>query len=227
MPRAADFPAISIEAHEVPTQRNPLGVKGAGEAGTVGALPATMNAVMNALGRGRRNRARYAGDAKPRVAGNPRCCQIGLYGAAVTLCGRRRREAATPAIPISRTDTTPGAGTCAEDKTDRLLATVASPENVPRNDKGVAFDVSIQGSLLKISRLSFSVISPSAVLSSLTLSASITFPAKHHTCTNGNQLVVFCHGGGPLVVDRQREAMRCRDINRVRTLLEGFQNLLL
>ena len=49
MPRAADFPDISIEAHEVPTQRNPLGVKGAGEAGTVGALPATMNAVMNAL----------------------------------------------------------------------------------------------------------------------------------------------------------------------------------
>ena len=34
---------------EVPTKRNPLGVKGAGEAGTVGALPATMNAVMNAL----------------------------------------------------------------------------------------------------------------------------------------------------------------------------------
>ena len=49
MPRAADFPDIGIEAHEVPTQRNPLGVKGAGEAGTVGALPATMNAVMNAL----------------------------------------------------------------------------------------------------------------------------------------------------------------------------------
>jgi carbon-monoxide dehydrogenase large subunit len=49
MPRAADFPDIAIEAHEVPTRRNPLGVKGAGEAGTVGALPATMNAVMNAL----------------------------------------------------------------------------------------------------------------------------------------------------------------------------------
>jgi len=49
MPRAADFPDIGIAAHSVPTQRNPLGVKGAGEAGTVGALPATMNAVMNAL----------------------------------------------------------------------------------------------------------------------------------------------------------------------------------
>ena len=49
MPRAADFPDIGIAAHSVPTQRNPLCVKGAGEAGTVGALPATMNAVMNAL----------------------------------------------------------------------------------------------------------------------------------------------------------------------------------
>jgi carbon-monoxide dehydrogenase large subunit len=49
MPRAQDFPDIAINANEVPTSRNPLGVKGAGEAGTVGALPATMNAVMNAL----------------------------------------------------------------------------------------------------------------------------------------------------------------------------------
>ena len=49
MPRAADFPDIAIEGNGVPTKRNPLGVKGAGEAGTVGALPATMNAVMNAL----------------------------------------------------------------------------------------------------------------------------------------------------------------------------------
>ncbi|MEC7490314.1 MAG: xanthine dehydrogenase family protein molybdopterin-binding subunit [Pseudomonadota bacterium] len=49
MPRAADFPNIVIETNGVPTQRNPLGVKGAGEAGTVGALPASMNAVMDAL----------------------------------------------------------------------------------------------------------------------------------------------------------------------------------
>ncbi|MGB0631121.1 MAG: xanthine dehydrogenase family protein molybdopterin-binding subunit [Alphaproteobacteria bacterium] len=49
MPRAGDFPDIAIEGNGVPTKRNPLGVKGAGEAGTVGALPATMNAVMNAL----------------------------------------------------------------------------------------------------------------------------------------------------------------------------------
>ena len=33
----------------MPTKRNPLGAKGAGEAGTVGALPAIVNAVMDAL----------------------------------------------------------------------------------------------------------------------------------------------------------------------------------
>ena len=49
MPRASDFPNIEVYGNGVPTQRNPLGVKGAGEAGTVGALPATMNAVINAL----------------------------------------------------------------------------------------------------------------------------------------------------------------------------------
>ena len=49
MPRAADFCDIQILSNPVPTARNPLGVKGAGEAGTVGALPATMNALLNAL----------------------------------------------------------------------------------------------------------------------------------------------------------------------------------
>jgi carbon-monoxide dehydrogenase large subunit len=34
----------------VPSPNNPLGVKGAGEAGTTGALPAAMNAVLDALG---------------------------------------------------------------------------------------------------------------------------------------------------------------------------------
>ncbi|MSO80375.1 MAG: hypothetical protein EXQ97_01755 [Alphaproteobacteria bacterium] len=37
MPRAGDFPYIHIVSRPVPTKRNPLGVKGAGEAGTVGA----------------------------------------------------------------------------------------------------------------------------------------------------------------------------------------------
>ena len=49
MPRADNFSDMEIASNEVPTQRNPLGVKGAGEAGTVGAMPALMNAIMDAL----------------------------------------------------------------------------------------------------------------------------------------------------------------------------------
>ncbi|HKG00395.1 MAG TPA: xanthine dehydrogenase family protein molybdopterin-binding subunit [Xanthobacteraceae bacterium] len=49
MPRAADVCAFTLGENEVPTRTNPLGVKGAGESGTVGALPAVMNAVNDAL----------------------------------------------------------------------------------------------------------------------------------------------------------------------------------
>ena len=49
MPRANDFCYFDIAANEVPTARNPLGVKGVGESGTVGAMPAVMNAVNDAL----------------------------------------------------------------------------------------------------------------------------------------------------------------------------------
>ena len=40
---------MQVDSKPVPTKLNPLGAKGAGEAGTVGALPAVMNAVMDAL----------------------------------------------------------------------------------------------------------------------------------------------------------------------------------
>jgi carbon-monoxide dehydrogenase large subunit len=49
MPRADDVCAMEVGSNPVPTKLNPLGVKGAGEAGTVGALPAVMNAIMDAL----------------------------------------------------------------------------------------------------------------------------------------------------------------------------------
>jgi carbon-monoxide dehydrogenase large subunit len=49
MPRAIDMRSFEVETNEVPTKTNPLGVKGAGEAGTVGALPAVMNAINDAL----------------------------------------------------------------------------------------------------------------------------------------------------------------------------------
>jgi len=49
MPHADAFPRIEIDRNPIPTKTNPLGVKGAGECGTVGALPAAMNAINNAL----------------------------------------------------------------------------------------------------------------------------------------------------------------------------------
>ncbi|HEV7983659.1 MAG TPA: xanthine dehydrogenase family protein molybdopterin-binding subunit [Xanthobacteraceae bacterium] len=49
MPRASDLTAVQIKSNPVPTKTNPLGVKGAGEAGTVGAMPAVTNALIDAL----------------------------------------------------------------------------------------------------------------------------------------------------------------------------------
>ncbi|HWE73637.1 MAG TPA: molybdopterin cofactor-binding domain-containing protein, partial [Stellaceae bacterium] len=51
MPRADDFCDFTLGANCSPTNRNPLGVKGVGEAGTIGAIPALMNAVNDALHR--------------------------------------------------------------------------------------------------------------------------------------------------------------------------------
>ncbi len=50
MPRADDLCFVETGSSPVPTALNPLGAKGAGEAGTVGALPAVMCAIADALG---------------------------------------------------------------------------------------------------------------------------------------------------------------------------------
>jgi carbon-monoxide dehydrogenase large subunit len=49
MPRADDFPELTSELTEVPAKTNPLGVKGAGEAGATGAPPAVIGAILDAL----------------------------------------------------------------------------------------------------------------------------------------------------------------------------------
>ena len=49
MPRADNLPSIRFIRNEVPCTTNPLGIKGAGEAGAIGAPPAIINAVVNAL----------------------------------------------------------------------------------------------------------------------------------------------------------------------------------
>lgn len=49
LPRASHFPTIEVERQETPSPHNPLGVKGAGEMGTITATPAVANAVIDAL----------------------------------------------------------------------------------------------------------------------------------------------------------------------------------
>ena len=56
LPRADDIPALDFETRNVPCRTNPLGVKGAGEAGAIGSCPAVMNAVADALWRAYRIR---------------------------------------------------------------------------------------------------------------------------------------------------------------------------
>ncbi|WP_137180524.1 xanthine dehydrogenase family protein molybdopterin-binding subunit [Roseomonas sp. AR75] len=50
LPRAEDLPDIDVDLIEVTCETNPLGVKGAGEAGAVGSPPAVINALVDALG---------------------------------------------------------------------------------------------------------------------------------------------------------------------------------
>jgi aerobic carbon-monoxide dehydrogenase large subunit len=54
VPRANEVPAIAFETHNVRCMHNPLGVKGAGEAGAIGSCPAVMNAIIDALWRAQR-----------------------------------------------------------------------------------------------------------------------------------------------------------------------------
>ncbi|MBS0274471.1 MAG: xanthine dehydrogenase family protein molybdopterin-binding subunit [Proteobacteria bacterium] len=50
MPRASDMPDIAFAYEEIPCKTHAIGAKGCGEAGTVGALPALMSAVCDAIG---------------------------------------------------------------------------------------------------------------------------------------------------------------------------------
>lgn len=52
LPRADDLPNFHFETKNVPSTTNPLGIKGAGEAGSIGSCPAVMNALVDALDRG-------------------------------------------------------------------------------------------------------------------------------------------------------------------------------
>ncbi len=49
IPRASDVPSFNFLYNEIPCKTNLMGIKGAGEAGAIGAPPAIINAICNAL----------------------------------------------------------------------------------------------------------------------------------------------------------------------------------
>jgi carbon-monoxide dehydrogenase large subunit len=49
MPHAAQMPNVDCALEEIPCKTNPLGVKGIGESGTIGAPPTIVNALIDAL----------------------------------------------------------------------------------------------------------------------------------------------------------------------------------
>ena len=70
VPGAPEVPALKLERTVTPSPTNPLGVKGIGEAGTIGATPAVMNAVRRRPGAVRDPRHRHAGGAGEGVDGH-------------------------------------------------------------------------------------------------------------------------------------------------------------
>ena len=51
LPRAENLPALNMDFHPTPSTKNPIGVKGTGECGVTGSIPAVLNAVNDALAR--------------------------------------------------------------------------------------------------------------------------------------------------------------------------------
>jgi carbon-monoxide dehydrogenase large subunit len=49
LPRADNFPNFDFNMRNVPCTTNPMGLKGSGEAGAIGAPPAVINAIVDAL----------------------------------------------------------------------------------------------------------------------------------------------------------------------------------
>jgi len=98
LPRADEVCSFETDENPVPTKTNPLGVKGAGEAGNVGALAAIMNAVVDALSPlsithmtcrppPKRSSAPFA-RRKPATNPDPR---VFLRAASIAPCRRRNR----------------------------------------------------------------------------------------------------------------------------------------
>ena len=72
LPRADDLSAFAVASAGIPTVSNPIGAKGVGESGPTGALPATINAVADALASGGVRRHPASGDPGAHLAGTER-----------------------------------------------------------------------------------------------------------------------------------------------------------
>ena len=92
LPTAAELPMFETSRTETPSPLNPLGAKGIGESGTIGATPAVWNAVVDALVAPRCREHRHAGDADAGVAGDRGGAQRGRRF--VGRGGRRRSRLA-------------------------------------------------------------------------------------------------------------------------------------
>ena len=68
LPRAADLPDLDITLTGVPTNANPLGVKGAGQAGAMAAPQTIISADPGCAGAAGRHAYRHAGDTGTRLA---------------------------------------------------------------------------------------------------------------------------------------------------------------
>ena len=87
LPRAADIPPLAFETRNVPCRTNPLGVKGAGEAGAIGSCPAVMNAIRRcAVARLPHPPRRHAGDARAAL-GRDRGGQAAAYALSAATLG--------------------------------------------------------------------------------------------------------------------------------------------
>ena len=98
MPRAEDFPDLVSELTEVPAKTNPLGVKGAGEAGATGAPPAVIGAILDALQTARHRSHRHAGDAEPGLGGDQRAGKRKSGGVIFTSPQRGERRRPSDAV---------------------------------------------------------------------------------------------------------------------------------
>ena len=92
IPAATELPAIEVVGMETPTPINPLGVKGIGESGTIGATPAVHNAVIDALSPYRRTPHRHAGQRRDSVASDPGRPQRARSGPPLAGAPPRRRH---------------------------------------------------------------------------------------------------------------------------------------